>query len=394
MVYWFNLINTDYSFNFAGLPSKAHIRRELPEIRDIVRDMEGEDARPVPCCLLVCDKNTLPIAQAMAGGRAVSLCVLSPGEERKNWASVEQILLSARKAGMGRDGLFVAAGGGVVSDLTAFAASVYMRGTRLCIVSTTLLGMVDAAVGGKTGFDLFGIKNLAGTFFPARRVYLPVSSLDTLPPAEWKSGMAELLKTAVLDGDEFLALAASLNRDLPPDSFSVSFPEIFTRRILEGGAEKLMDCLSRAVAYKGRIVESDPRETGTERVLLNLGHTFAHALESAAGLGRVSHGEAVAWGTIRACELGIALGLTPPSRAETIRRLFSSYGYQIAAPHPLMGDTKLFLEALGGDKKKKGGALVFVVPAAQGALQTGADTPPETSLLESIAAGNLYRPVS
>jgi 3-dehydroquinate synthase len=306
---------------------------------------------------------------------------------------VEQILRSAREAGLGRDGLFVAVGGGVVSDLTGFAASVYMRGTRLCIVSTTLLGMVDAAVGGKTGFDLFEIKNLAGTFFPAGRVYLPVSSLGTLPPAEWKSGMAELLKTAVLDGDVFFALAASLNQNFSPGSFSPSFPEAFTRRLLEGGAEKLMDCLSRAIAYKGRIVESDPKEHGTQRALLNLGHTFAHALESAAGLGRLSHGEAVAWGIIRACELGIALGATPPSRAETIGRLFSSYGYETAAPHPLMGDIDPFLKALGGDKKKKGGGLVFIVPAAEGALQTKAEAPPEISLLRNIVTGSLYRPV-
>jgi 3-dehydroquinate synthase len=409
------LIKTDYVFNFSGLLSKVYIRRELPETGSIIGDItrkteDQEDVQPVSRCLLVCDKNTLPLAQAMARGRegvpvgetspaeipnsqTIPICVLVPGEERKNWASVEQILRSARDAGLGRDGLLIAVGGGVLSDLTAFAASVYMRGIRLCIVSTTLLGMVDAAVGGKTGFDLFGIKNLAGTFSPARRVYLPVNSLGALPPAEWKSGMAELLKTAVLDGDEFLALAASLNRDFPPNSFSVSFPETFIRRLLEDGTEELMDCLSRAIAYKGRIVESDPRETGTQRALLNLGHTFAHALESAAGLGRISHGEAVAWGIIRACELGEALGLTPPSRAEAICRLFSSYGYRIAAPHPLMSDIDLFLKALGDDKKKKGGRPVFIVPAAQGALQTNADTPPETSLLRSIVAGSLYRPV-
>jgi 3-dehydroquinate synthase len=388
------LINTDYVFTFSCLLSEVHIRRELPGLGSIVEDInrrvEAEEyPRPVSRCLLVCDKNTLPIAQAIPGGRDIPLCALCPGEEQKTWTSVEKILRSAREAGLGRDGLFIAVGGGVVSDLTAFAASVYMRGIRLCIVSTTLLGMVDAAVGGKTGFDLFGIKNLAGTFFPARSVYLPVGSLRSLPPAEWKSGMAELLKTAVLDGDDFLTLAASLNRNLP-DSFSVSFPEAFTRRLLDNESEKLMDCLSRAVAYKGRIVESDPRETGTQRALLNLGHTFAHALESAAGLGRVTHGEAVAWGMIRSCELGIALGLTPPSRAEAIRRVLSSYGYRIDAPHPLMGDIDLFLKALEGDKKKRGGKLVFIVPAAQGALQTEADNPPETPLLRNIVTGFPY----
>ncbi|MDR3191688.1 MAG: 3-dehydroquinate synthase [Treponema sp.] len=406
------MINTDYTFNFSGLLSRVRIGWELPGLGDIIRDIsrqaEGqEDARPVSRCLLVCDKNTLPIARAVArggtgdaggetpgaGGQGTPICVLSPGEERKNWASAEQILRSAREAGLGRDGLFVAVGGGVVSDLAGFAASVYMRGTRLSIVSTSLLGMVDAALGGKTGFDLFGIKNLAGTFFPARCVYLPLNSLRTLPPAEWKSGMAELLKTAVLDGEAFFALAASLNQDLPPDSFSASFPEAFIRRLLEGGAETFTDCLSRAIAYKGRVVESDPRESGT-RALLNLGHTFAHALESAAGLGRLSHGEAVAWGIIRACELGVALGLTPLSRAEAISRLFSSYGYETAAPHPLMGDVDLFLKALGGDKKRKGGGLVFIVPAAAGALETKAEVPPETSLLRDIVTGKLRRPAS
>jgi 3-dehydroquinate synthase len=396
------LIKTDFIFNFSGLLSRVHIRRELPGLETIFGDIDRErgDARPVSRCLLVCDENTLSIARAIiqdgagnsTAGKA-SLCVLSPGEEQKNWASVERILRSARETGLGRDAHFVAAGGGVVSDLTGFAASVYMRGTRLCIVSTSLLGMVDAAIGGKTGFDLFGIKNLAGTFFPAQSVYLPIDSLKTLPSKEWKSGMAELLKTAILDGDEFLNLAASLNQNYPPGSFSASFPEAFIRPLLEGGAEKLTDCLSRAIAYKGRIVESDPRESGTQRVLLNLGHSFAHALESASGLGRISHGEAVAWGIIRACELGTALGLTPPSRAETIGRLFASYGYETAAPHPLMGDTDLFLAALEGDKKKKGGRLVFVVPAVEGALQTKAEAPPEIFLLRDIVTGSLYRPV-
>jgi 3-dehydroquinate synthase len=100
----------------------------------------------------------------------------------------------------------------------------------------------------------------------------------------------------------------------------------------------------------------------------------------------------VAWGIIRACELGLALGLTPPSRAETIGRLFSSNGYETAAPHPLVGDIELFLKALEGDKKKKEGGLVFIVPAAEGAVQTRADSPPETSQLRNIVAGTFSRP--
>jgi 3-dehydroquinate synthase len=261
---------------------------------------------------------------------------------------VERILRRAHDAGLGRDSLFIACGGGVVSDLTGFAASVYMRGVRLCVVSTSLLGMVDAAVGGKTGCDLFGVKNLAGSFYPARLVYLPLDTLATLPPAEWKSGMAELIKTAILipDGEDLLSLLQA-GPELPRPS--------------------LRTAVARAVAYKGRIVEEDPRETGGRRVLLNLGHSFGHALESSSGLGRISHGEAVAWGIARACELGQSLGISPPRRVRGILTLLQNHGYQTAAPHPLMGEPARFIEALARDKKNRRGKAVFVVPSARGA---------------------------
>ncbi|GHU92332.1 3-dehydroquinate synthase [Spirochaetia bacterium] len=369
-----------YTFTFAGAISKAHICSVIPAIGTIFEDM-APDA-PCPAGLLVCDENTRPIACGIADkrqdGLLTPICILKAGEVHKNWQSVEQILLAAKEAGLGRDGVFIAVGGGVVSDLTAFAASIYMRGARLCIVSTTLLGMVDAAVGGKTGFDLFGAKNFAGTFFPAPRIYLPIESLKTLPQKEWKSGMAELIKTAVLDKDEeFFRLIESLTGDFP-------------QKLLEEKPETLINCIARSVALKGCIVEADPRETagssgsGTKRALLNLGHTFAHALESVAGLGRLSHGEAVAWGMARSCELGLALGITPRSRAGAITALLRASSYETATPHPLQGDDETFLKAIGGDKKKKGGKLTFVVPAAQGAELVGDIS---ESLLLSIING-------
>jgi 3-dehydroquinate synthase len=257
--------------------------------------------------------------------------------------------------------------------------------------------MVDAALGGKTGFDLFGAKNFAGTFFPAAQVYLPIESLKTLPPYEWKSGMAELIKTAVLDQDDaFFTLLESLSRDFPRGSFTPSFPASFSRRLLEESPETLIGCIARSVALKGRIVEADPRETGAERALLNLGHTFAHALESAAGLGRISHGEAVAWGMARSCDLGLALGITPKNRADAIIALLGSFGYETGAPHPFMGDAAAFLKALWSDKKKKAGKPSFVVPAARGAClinsgAAGIDGSPglriEESLLKRIVTG-------
>jgi 3-dehydroquinate synthase len=343
---------TEFSFNFGTFPSRVLIREELPSLEEIAGDGLSKGGKP----LLVCDANTEAFARTIAGNGAVPLCVLPPGENAKTWTSAESVLRAAKEGGLGRDGVFIGVGGGVVSDLTAFCASIYMRGVSLRLVSTTLLGMVDAGVGGKTGFDLLGIKNLAGTFYPASLVWMPVSCLDTLPEREWKSGMAELLKTAILEGGGFWDLA----------------------KTLKDSREALASCIALSVAFKGRIVEADPRETaasasGNIRAILNLGHTFGHALEAAAGLGLLTHGEAVAWGIVRSCELGSVLGITPRERALEIQKTIGAFGYEITTPHPLCGDTGAFMKALEGDKKKKSGKPQFIVPAGQGAefVETG-----------------------
>jgi 3-dehydroquinate synthase len=365
----------DYRFVFGQTSSRALIRERVPSLEELL----GETGAPK--ALLVCDAHGEYLARKILGERSDPLCVLESGEGAKSWASVEAMLAAACRVGLGRDGLFLGIGGGVVTDLASFAASIYMRGARLCLVSTTLLGMVDAALGGKTGFDLFGIKNLAGTFYPAALVWLPLEALKTLPPEQWKSGMGELLKTAVLEGSP---AALSHARALLP----------FMRGIFAGSQSfsndaypLLEELIGRAVLAKGRIVEADPGESSGGRALLNLGHTFGHALEAAAGLGTLSHGEAVAWGLCRACELGLALGVTPESRAREIQDLVAAYGYETASPHPLMRDRALFMRALSGDKKKKAGVPVFVVPNAAGAeLAPVASMPP--GLLEKIINGD------
>ena len=343
----------EYRFQFGPFASQVLIQEALPDFEELGRLLRPDTPAP-PLCL-VCDAHTEALARRIGGNRALPYCVLPPGEGAKTWASVERILKTALDAGLGRDAFFIAIGGGVVSDLTAFAASVYMRGARLCLIPTSLLGMVDAALGGKTGIDLFGIKNLAGTFYPASLICLALESLSSLPPGEWKSGMAELIKAAVIEDDGTLfARMQALKDGMVPGSD------------LDGGGG-LLDALARGVAIKGRIVEADPQETGSQRALLNLGHTFGHALEASAGLGRISHGEAVAWGMVRAGALGRALGITPAGREQAVRELILAYGYEIRSPHPLMGDREGFMRALGGDKKKKDGKAVFVVPGERGA---------------------------
>ena len=376
-----------FDFVFGAFETSVHVSRALPRVEEIAAD-SGTAAgffRP----LIICDEHTAPIADAVFGDAPFPRCVLKSGESNKGWLAVEAILRAAREAGLGRDGVFVGVGGGVIGDLSSFAASVYMRGCGLALVSTTLLGMVDAGVGGKTGFDLFGVKNLAGTFYPARHVYMPLKSLSALSPPEWKSGFAELIKTAVLAGDDFPDELQALAAAFPEGAFSSGFPSDFASRLLGGDAGRLHRCISRAVELKGRIVEADPRETGQMRMLLNLGHTFAHALESTAGLGTVSHGEAVAWGLIRACELGLVLGITPRARAEKIKNLVISYGYETAAPHPLIGDAEMFIKALNDDKKKKTGNLTFVVPDEKSARPFIAVSGADMDAIKQTARGAL-----
>jgi len=361
-------------FDFSEYSSSVFISSEVPSLEKISGDLGIESGKFKP--LLVADENTRIIAAKIAGGADIPLCLLQSGEENKSWQAVEEILSAACEAGLGRDAIFIGVGGGVIGDLCGFAASIYMRGCRFVLVSTTLLGMVDASVGGKTGFDLFGIKNLAGSFYPAQSVYLPVDCLRTLPPKELKSGMAELLKTAVLSGDDFLDMLADFGADFlsNPQKYLDGESSLFIYRAIE-----------KAVLYKGGVVTEDLRESG-KRMLLNLGHTFAHALEAAAGLGKLSHGEAVAWGIVRSCELGLALGITPRGRAEKIKKVIALFDYELSCPHPL-ADTDSILKAMLSDKKKKNNKLTFIVPDEKSACPYVCQNEEYIKLAEKIING-------
>jgi len=346
-------------FTFGEFKTRVFISSEIKRLEEIAADLNLSMASSLSP-LVICDENTSYIADKICGSYKAPRCTLKSGEELKNWETVQSILQAAFDAGLGRDGIFIAVGGGVIGDLSGFAASIYMRGCRFVLVSTTLLGMVDASVGGKTGFDIFNRKNLAGTFYPAKSVYMPLESLATLPEKEIKSGMAELIKTAVLKGakgDAFLDYVEAISCE--------GYPDI--GKVLNDKEQTLLKCIEKAVKYKGSIVSKDLYEKG-QRALLNLGHTFAHALEASAGLGQLSHGEAVAWGIIRACELGIALGITPRKRAKKIKNIVTSLGYEIGCPHPLVKDSELIFSAMNSDKKKKQGKLSFIVPDKESAV--------------------------
>ena len=276
--------------------------------------------------------------------------VLSPGESAKNWDSVMKILDAALDIPLGRDGTVVALGGGVVCDLAAFAASIYMRGCRLILIPTTLLAMVDASLGGKTGIDYREYKNIVGSFYPAEEIHLYAGLLRSLPEKEYRSGLAEVLKHALL-------APGTLFEEL----------KLERTQVLERSLSLLNDLIPRSLMVKAKIVEEDPTEQGI-RAHLNLGHTFGHALESVLGLGAVPHGYAVAWGIARAMEAGVALGETDPSYAEQVKTFLESYDYDLAIRIP---DLDVYLQRIRHDKKSRDGRVRFVLQRRLGETFTG-----------------------
>lgn len=306
--------------------------------------------------LYVADENTAHLLERAEGFNPASpLVVLPSGEENKTLLNIEVILERALSSGMARDSVFVGFGGGVITDMTAFAASIFMRGARLELVPTTLLAMVDASVGGKTGVDFLNSKNCVGTFYPASRIHMPISALASLSEAEFRSGLAEVFKTAILYAPKLFQIMAERKDE-----------------ILSRDGELMLEIVKRCVQAKAHIVERDLRESG-ERMYLNLGHTFGHALESVAGLGRVTHGEAVAWGIARSLALGKRLGITDEGYIADVLPVLESYGWSTDKIHPALsarieageidrnGVARSLLDAMKNDKKKKNGQIRFIL---------------------------------
>lgn len=297
---------------------------------------------------------------------------LEPGEETKDLSGLRHVLDFLAGAGLGRDGLLVTFGGGVVSDLGGLAASLYMRGIAVVHTPTTLLAQVDAAVGGKTAVNLRAGKNLAGTFHQPRAVVCDTSLLATLDEPELRSGLGEVLKAALLAGEDDLA---RLERD--------------AERLVARDAEALAEAVAAAVALKARTVAADEREGGPRRAL-NLGHTFAHAIEHVAGYGRVPHGLAVAAGIGLALRLSAELGglcdAGLPGRVAALGiRLGLPNGLrELRAAHGVALDAGDLRRAMALDKKGRGGLPRFVLLAGAGAPLLDVEVP--ESALERVLA--------
>jgi 3-dehydroquinate synthase len=267
-----------------------------------------------------------------------TLLTVSPGERAKTWTVVQRLARELLVRGAQRPSPLLALGGGVVGDLTGFLASIFMRGVPFIQVPTTLLAMVDAAIGGKTAINLPEGKNLLGTFYQPRLVLMDPEFLKTLPRREWLNGLAEVLKAAFIRDPDLLARLAAGRSRLFQD------PGELTRIIY------------RAAAIKARVVAADVRE-GDLRRILNFGHTLGHGLEQASAY-RLPHGRAVAWGMLVALRLSEKLAGLPTGEAERGRRLIRDFGLTRRLPDL---DPDTVLAALALDKKRQAEGLVFVL---------------------------------
>ncbi len=306
---------------------------------------------------VVTDANVAPLylerlqASLSAAGVAHDHTILSPGEQTKSFAQLEALLDTMLAARCERGTMIVALGGGVIGDLTGFAASILLRGVDFVQVPTTLLAQVDSSVGGKTGINSRHGKNLVGTFHQPRLVLADTDVLATLPARELRAGYAEVVKYGVIDDPAFFA-----------------WLEQHGPRVLAGDAAATRHAVVTSCRAKARIVAADEREAG-QRALLNLGHTFGHALEAETGFGsELLHGEAVAIGMVMAMAQSARQGLCPTVEVDRLRRHLEHTGLPVS-PRQVSGriwNARRLLDHMGGDKKVSDGRITFVLAGGIG----------------------------
>ncbi len=276
-------------------------------------------------------------------GIATRAIVLPPGEGTKSFAYLEQVLDDLIAARVERRDVILALGGGVIGDLTGFAAALLRRGVPFVQAPTTLLAQVDSAVGGKTAINSRRGKNLIGVFNQPRAVIADVAALGSLPRRDLLAGYAEVVKYGLLG-----------------DSAFFSWLEQNGPQLLEGDLDHRIHAVVHSCRMKAAIVARDEREEG-DRALLNLGHTFGHALEAETGYSdRLLHGESVAVGCVLALALSVRLGLCPPSDADRLRRHLATVGLP-TSPAPYASDPLRLLDHMRQDKKVVGGLLTFIL---------------------------------
>lgn len=280
---------------------------------------------------------------------------VASGETSKSIDSLGRLWNRLIEVNADRRSVVVAVGGGVVGDLAGFVAATYTRGLRFVQVPTTLLAMVDSSVGGKTGINLPGGKNMVGSFWQPHLVWIDTDFMATLPDREYLSGLAEVIKYGVIEDAEFFAylesnMAAIVRRD----------------------SKAIHHAVARSCQSKARVVADDERETSGRRAILNYGHTFAHAIEATAGYGTMLHGEAVAIGMQMAARLAVALSKCEADLIDRQTQLLSDAKLPLVWPH---ANPETMIPVMARDKKVAHGKLRFVLPDRIGHVELVGDVP-------------------
>jgi len=329
------------------------------------RSAGGESllARHVPRrAMVVTDETVAPLyldrVLAGLGNVPAAHVILPDGEAHKHLGTMETIIEALLRENVDRGGTVIALGGGVVGDMAGFAAASYQRGIDFVQLPTTLLAQVDSSVGGKTGVNHALGKNMIGAFHQPRAVLADIGTLDTLPDTELAAGLAEVIKYGfIVDAGFFAWLEDNLDALLARDRHAIAH------------------AVRRSCEIKAEIVEEDEREHG-RRALLNLGHTFGHAIEAAQGYGTWLHGDAVAAGTVMALDLAQRLGEIDAATVARGTALLARAGLPVAPPADMTPER--FLSWMQRDKKVSDGQLRLIVPGAIGSARVRADVPVDT----------------
>lgn len=321
------------------------------DVADVARAVE--DAAPQGRLLIISDENVgalylQPLTQALqAQKRTVRNFTVPAGEGSKSVTRAAALWDAIFDGDVDRQDTIVALGGGVVGDLAGFMAATTMRGLAFIQIPTSMLAMSDAAIGGKTGINVQAGKNLVGAFHQPKAVIAWTETLRTLPKRELSSGMAEVVKSALIDGEDSVAL----------------FRQV-AEKAMTGDADAVRECARIGAGLKARIVSEDELEHGV-RSYLNLGHTFAHAIEHASGYGSWTHGEAVAAGMVMAAEYSRDAGLADTSIVETVRELVRLVGLPDTPPTMKLNE---WVEPIFRDKKRAGDQVKLILLRGAGGV--------------------------
>ena len=321
---------------------------------------------PTKHAVVVTDENVeqphaMNVAKSLQEvGIQTDLVVLPSGESTKSIEVAEQLWKKCLDVEVNRKSVIVAVGGGVIGDLAGFIAATYARGLRFLQIPTTLLAQVDSSVGGKVGINLPDAKNMVGAFWQPAGVLIDTATLDTLPAREYRAGLAEVVKYGVILDEEFFEYLERNESDINQRKPSV-----------------LIDIVERSCQLKAKIVSEDEREESGLRAVLNYGHTFAHALESATGYRELLHGEAVSIGMLCASRLAEQLGRFDHASTERQLKLLKNFGLPVSVPQV---DHANILKAFRSDKKSEGNNLRFILPSRIGKVELVEHIDPQDAL--------------